>query len=400
MFRLPKLFKIINGLQYWISGDIMAAGLKVLVWILGILFVNHFIACSWFALGTADDGIPSWVDTVRKFYKEHTEYEASEWYMYTTSLHWSLTQFTPASMEVVPVNVYERVFTVITIFGALVAFSSFLSSITNEVASLRLKRRDHTNNQAQLVRFLSQNRVSLELGGRLQELAQLQQVESSRVRRVHEKDVILLQQMPSSLKDQLRLEVYGPILRDHPLTRTMGILCVSAFSRICSSALSQQSLLPNEELFAFGDEAQCMYFVVAGKMVYHHGRYLATEVVKLKPSHIFEAEESLCEQVLVFEWRHQGLLTARMLCEFVQLDAAVFRDTVKAHVDLTAFFRSFGKHCVETLAKEERRLTDQNVENQLTCCLISEVLYKRGYTFESESDDADTWTWLHRLTSS
>jgi len=387
MFRLPKLFKVANGLQYWLSGDLMAAVLKVGCWILGILFVNHFIACTWFALGDADEGVPTWVDTARLKYREQTDHEANNWYVYATSLHWSLTQFTPASMEVVPVNTYERVFATITIFGALIAFSSFLSSITNEVASLRHKRRDQTNNQAQLVRYLAQNRVSLELGGRLQELALLQQVQSSRVRRVHENDVTLLENMPSSLKEQLRLEVFGPAIRDHPLLRTVSILFEFPFSSICFNAMSQQSLMPNHELFSFGMEAQFMYFVVAGKMVYYHGKNLAAEVIKFGDSHALLAEDALCEQVLVFKWTHRGLLTARMLCEFVRLDAAVFRDAVKAHEDTKNLLKSFGSLYAETLLqRNELELTDLNMKQEVTCGLISKVLKNTGIAVDSEDD--------------
>lgn len=59
---------------------------------LGVFKVNHFIACGWYAVGTIDFDQGSWTDALRS--------TPSLGYQYTTSLHWSLTQFTPASMEV------------------------------------------------------------------------------------------------------------------------------------------------------------------------------------------------------------------------------------------------------------------------------------------------------------
>merc|ERR1719191_2017613 len=56
-------------------------------------------------------------------------------YRYTTALHWSLTQFTPASMDLHPTNTLERAYSVVVIMLALVVFSSFVSSITAAMTS-------------------------------------------------------------------------------------------------------------------------------------------------------------------------------------------------------------------------------------------------------------------------
>ena len=48
-----------------------------------------------------------------------------------------MERFTPASMEVVPANEYERFFTVCMILSGMLIFSSFVSAITNAMNQLR-----------------------------------------------------------------------------------------------------------------------------------------------------------------------------------------------------------------------------------------------------------------------
>merc|ERR1712048_619307 len=105
--------------------------LGILKTLMFILVINHYIACFWFGLGKREWFQSSWPN------KFLVNYPRSFPYAYTTSLHWSITQFTPASMEVTPQNEGERVYATVVIVGALVAFSSFVSSITAAMTHIR-----------------------------------------------------------------------------------------------------------------------------------------------------------------------------------------------------------------------------------------------------------------------
>merc|ERR1719326_972496 len=94
------------------------------------MIVNHIIACGWYMIGSSVDDVNTWVN----FYEV---LDRSIGFQYTTSLHWSLTQFTPASMEISARNTAERVYTVCVLMFAMVTFSSFISSITNATTQLR-----------------------------------------------------------------------------------------------------------------------------------------------------------------------------------------------------------------------------------------------------------------------
>ena len=92
--------------------------------------MNHVFACLWYLIGVAGEGDEHWV-----WHYQILEDLVVERYM--LSLHWSLTQFTPAGIEVHPRNVYERVFNVFLILIAMVGFSSFVSAITASMTRLR-----------------------------------------------------------------------------------------------------------------------------------------------------------------------------------------------------------------------------------------------------------------------
>merc|ERR1719313_3303854 len=88
-------------------------------------------------------------------------------YQYLSSLHWTLTQFTPAGMEVYPHNSIERAFAVIVLLFALLFFSSFLSSITSCMTQLR-QLNYATNHQFSLLRrFLKERNIAPELSIRI-----------------------------------------------------------------------------------------------------------------------------------------------------------------------------------------------------------------------------------------
>merc|ERR1719506_2080729 len=76
------------------------------------------------------DGSPSWVT---EFNFQDMAWE----YQYLTSLHWSITQFTPGSMHVQPMNIPERAFAIAVLVAGMIIFSSIVSSITQATNGLK-----------------------------------------------------------------------------------------------------------------------------------------------------------------------------------------------------------------------------------------------------------------------
>ena len=155
LLRLWKLKRILAEMQDMIDSEYVYT-LASLGKLMGfILITNHLIACVWFSVSVAmkDGGDASWVG-------EHDMTSKDISWQYTTSLHWTLTQFTPASMEVFPANVAERSMAVVVLIFSLVAFSSFLASISASMTALRNMNQETTKQFWILRRFLKQEKAS------------------------------------------------------------------------------------------------------------------------------------------------------------------------------------------------------------------------------------------------
>ncbi|CAJ1377807.1 unnamed protein product [Effrenium voratum] len=163
LLRLMKLRHIFFAIQERIDSEVVFILVGTIKNLLVLLFVNHVFACLWYLIGiVGEGGVPDdhWV-----FYYKIVELDVLERYM--LSLHWSLTQFTPAGIEVHPRNVGERAFNVLLILIAMVGFSSFVSSITASMTRLRSLQGNELSEAFLLRRFLKENRISADLQSRV-----------------------------------------------------------------------------------------------------------------------------------------------------------------------------------------------------------------------------------------
>merc|ERR1719221_2599538 len=88
-------------------------------------------------------------------------------YLYATSLHWSLTQFTPASVDISARNPWERLFSVLVLLFAMLVFSSMVASITSAMAALRSLQGNQMRQFWLVRRYLRQRRICSSLSKRI-----------------------------------------------------------------------------------------------------------------------------------------------------------------------------------------------------------------------------------------
>merc|ERR1719277_1914822 len=88
-------------------------------------------------------------------------------YLYATSLHWSLTQFTPASMDISARNLWERLFSVVVLLFAMLVFSSIVASITSAMTALRNLQGNEMRQFWLLRRYLRQRNIPKGLSDRI-----------------------------------------------------------------------------------------------------------------------------------------------------------------------------------------------------------------------------------------
>jgi len=312
--RLVRLIKVtmhMNFLYELICSDVAVTVAKIARFTMAVCLVNHFVACGWYAIGDAPEARKSgstWVEVL-----ESTHPNPSVAYLYGTSLHWSLTQFTAASMEVMPVNAVERYYTVGVIVFALITLSSFLSTITQAMTHLRDTNQENWRQQESLRVFLGQNRISMELTSRIMSFGR--RYRSVARSRVHESDIHIFKAMPETLLVYLHVEVFVPVIAKHPFFSTLMQVDMNAVASICHSSASERPLIIAQELFTYGMKASAMYFVMSGMMEYYRAKAeTGEEQVSV------EAGSMICEMALWLQWEHCGRMSAGTHTELVCLD--------------------------------------------------------------------------------
>merc|ERR1712079_149826 len=85
-----------------------------------------------------------------------------------------------------------------------------------------------------------------------------------------------------------------------------------------------ETLSTGQDLFTYGKEAEDMYFVISGQLLYFAGTVVRSHL------RIEVGEGSwFCDQALWVHWVHRGLMTAGMPCVLALLKAATFRQIVQ-----------------------------------------------------------------------
>eukprot|EP00440_Ansanella_granifera_P067050 gb/GFBE01072714.1/.p1 GENE.gb/GFBE01072714.1/~~gb/GFBE01072714.1/.p1 ORF type:complete len:867 (+),score=202.97 gb/GFBE01072714.1/:1-2601(+) len=321
LLRLVKLKRIFSQIQDMIDSEYMYLVASLGKLLCFILTLNHFIACVWFFLGYSmlEAGVHNWIS-------EYKMLDDKIWYQYTTSLHWTLTQFTPASMEVFPQNVAERSMAVVVLLFSLVAFSSFLASISASMTALRTMNQESNKQFWLLRRFLKQQMVALPVSSRI--LKYLEYACAKQEDRIVPADVKLLSRLSTGLKDELHYELTYVKMAKHPLFRTMVIEMEIFMVQTCALATKEITLASGDVLFHSKEKAQFMYFLHSGQMDYmpdgNQGRYLMPRV---------KAPEALGEATLWMSWHHKGRAHARTEAEIIALDAQKFADVALKYLD-------------------------------------------------------------------
>ncbi|CAJ1386437.1 unnamed protein product [Effrenium voratum] len=241
--------------------------------------------------------------------------EASFGEVYVASVHWALTQFTPATNNIAPGNGLERFFSIWIILLAMGVFSSFIGSISATVSSLRSARLDNMQKQSKMLQFFIERNLSVDLYGKVQEA--LRKEGAFRVR-LKETEVSLIEGIPERFKIQLHEEMFAPMLEG------LGIWPVweedegrLLFRLLSHRAMAEQGCTPGQDAFIPGQACQQVLMLQEGCMNYAAKDY-SCECSALSAA-------NLCLPVLWAEWFYRGRLTAvDSLCYFVTLGSEEF----------------------------------------------------------------------------
>jgi len=306
--RIGRATTIVEEMARMSHHELTASIVRLVESLCFVLMSTHFVACAWYALGKASVGeIDNWLEFRDLEDAEHV-------YCYFTSFHWALTQFTPASMDVQPVNSGERIFTVFVDLFGLVAFSTFVSTITTRMTQLRSFNKTRTA-QIQVLRdYFYENGISLELTYRIMQF--IRTSKNFLTSRTSTSGIELLRDIPESLRLDLNREVFLPIVGNHPMIHHLAFLDIHCATEICSKAVKELALVKDSELFSRGDVAECMYFLHTGQMRYH--RAGASSILS-KGNWVSEAA------VWIGGWVHRGDLLTSVRTDIIGLQSEELR---------------------------------------------------------------------------
>lgn len=312
LLRILKLKRILEGIEDQINSETLSIFFSIVKIIQSLLLANHIVSCTWFAIGSsAEPGSPSWI-------QRYDMEDRALRYKYVTSLHWSLTQFTPASMEVVPQNFSERLFSVCVLIFAMVTFSSFVSMLTALMVALRKLHTDESRQFWLLRRYLRDWNVSYQMRTRI--VRYLEYAYQRQKERVQERDVQLLSLLSDPLKEELAYHTFSSQLGGHPLFQACD-----ERTRVFSKALVSTSAARDDNVFSCGQQATSMYFVGRGMLEYVVGEFEDADPSPRQAAlELLVEGQWISEPVLWAPWIHLGDLVSLQMSQLIAVNAEKF----------------------------------------------------------------------------
>ncbi|CAE7251880.1 HCN3 [Symbiodinium natans] len=349
LLRLRKFQEALHQFDEFINLQYFSIVQKLIMNMVWILLLSHFIGCGWYAIGmemlNSIEG--SWV-TANGFQQEELMYK------YLTSLHWSITQFTPGSMNVQPVNSIERLYSVIVLVLGMVVFSSTVSSITAATNNLKDINAVYKHQIWTLRRYFREQKISAQLTSRV--LRYTESIVKPKYQKVDVGQVKIMAMLPQMLTKEVNLEIYEKHLVIHPLFQSLSDNSVGLMQKICSNALKESVLDKGEMIFGPGQVCSAMYFVTVGVLEY----FFSKETLP----HIINKKMCFCEAVLWTPWVHQGRMYARNESTVIAMDAKQFHDVAQSFSADMELLKVYGREFVFSMNEVAGNFTEEEEDDE------------------------------------
>jgi len=332
--RIAMLAQVIQFVRHGQFTDKGAVFFQILRNLAAIVLINHFTACCWYAVGTLDENGWVWEHLEKK--DRVGDNQLDKIYLYLTAFHWSVSQFTPGSNEITATTSLERLFNICIILVGLCLFSSFISSMTQQMTQLQVLSRKTQTRMQNLRRFMSEHKISITLASTIAQFVQQKRAPDS-LRGLKLKDIELFETFPEILLSKIRIESYDFIVRGHGLFSFIRESGDHAFSDLCKRGMFESSINKGHDVFHSGQEGTGMYFLIYGCVGYAYGGgissrhedvddWLDLHDHRFSTSELKHAKCRISEMSLFLQWTHQGrLYGSDAVSDLLFIDAKVFR---------------------------------------------------------------------------
>lgn len=303
---MANFHDLINS-EYW---SLVANMSQIVTFMLGI---NHLVACGFYGLTeiTQASEETSWV---RNF-----GFEGTSWsYRYATALHWSITQFTPAAMEVHPTNMPERSYSIAVVIFAMVGFSSLVGGITSILTQLRGLSQEKAKELWKLRRYMRLKHVKADLNVRIQRY--VEHAWNERQMNLSIGSVKFVELLSEPLRDELLCAVDMPTMVVHPLFSFLQKEQEVTLRRLVTHAIQHKFLARGDIHFYSAEVATHAYFTVSGNQTYtqHPPRVAVAVAVEIDRNQQWVGEQVLWAN----DWVHLGSFQAVSESDMMALDPA------------------------------------------------------------------------------
>merc|ERR1712137_186787 len=181
-------------------------------------------------------------------------------------------------------------------------------------------------------RYLHKNNISAELSSTV--LHFLGHSHFSK-KRMHYKDISVLELLPLNIRTALRHEVFGPYVTRVPFFRHAAIHCDKILGDVCNTVISEKNSAIREELFFDEQVAENAYFLILGKMDYRHEMWFHSKQIGYA--------QWISEAVLWLKWKHCASLVSDTTCELLVVGGAAFRGLMPTYPEVMAFAKCYAQ---------------------------------------------------------
>lgn len=345
LLRVVKLVMLLEDLVQCVVTDWLSNLITIVKMLFGLVMFNHFVACGWYAVGTAGT-TEHWLDAL-------DDTNASLSYRYIICFHWSMTQYTPAPNNYHPMNEHERIYACIILLVGICFFSAFLGKITSLITHLSTLAFARARDRRVLRHYLFLNKVTLEVANRIHMFLKNRQEVTQNV---PYNDVRQFQDLPKSLATELQYQAHSHALDGHPLIWRLMEKTEDVYVRFVlrlSQAVEERGLKWGDELFHAGIPATTMVFVKHGELEYFSKSRSSSAVLGAALPCRWA-----CEMALWCNWTCQGQLQARGVCIVLELDAQAFQRLAQGSrvifCDLARYGQAYARSLLEAVRREER----------------------------------------------